>query len=256
MKTDAEILNKIHQNFDALMNNVECIIDPFNPMKALIVTAASGVGKSFNLIRRLDEAQNNLECSYSKISGKCTDLGLYQALYNARGFNHVLLLDDVDVFSTETKLDLLKAALETSNKRDISYISNSKMLKDQGIPTSFEFKGKVIFISNKNFVQIMKSKSKMASHMKALVTRNTFVDLGIHEAREIMIQIEDVMKKTNIVKQYNLTDAQSDDILQFMKQNFDRLLEPSLRTPVNLSALVLKYPNTWKETAKASLMDI
>lgn len=254
IKTDEQILTNIQSRFKAMMQTVECIIDPFNPIRAMIVTGAPGVGKSYNLIKRLEAANSALECNYHKISGKITPLGLYQALNKTSAFGSVLLLDDVDVFADEGTLDILKAALDSSKTRTVSYISNSSVLRREGIPNQIEYYGKIIFVSNKDFSSILNADTKMTPHVKALVTRGTFIDLQIHDARTIMLQIEDVMTKTKMLRQYGVSDESSAEILAFMKDNLNRLLEPSLRTPVNMCGLVLKHPTNWRETAEVSFL--
>ncbi|WNA16190.1 hypothetical protein XaC1_555 [Xanthomonas phage XaC1] len=251
--TDEQIRSNIHQRFGAMMTTLECIIDPFNTIRAMIVTGAPGVGKSYNLIKRLEQAHDNLECDFHKISGKVTPLGLYQALNKTRHFGSVLLLDDVDVFEDEGTLDILKAALDSSKTRTVSYISNSNVLRKEGIPNQIEYSGKIIFVSNKNFMHILNSNSKLQPHVKALVTRGTFIDLQIHDTRSILIQIEDVLTHTDMLTKH-VSVQQQKDILDFMKSNADRLLEPSLRTPINISGLVLHDAQNWKNTAEVSFL--
>jgi len=253
-KTDAEILATINKSFSSMMDTVECIIDPFNPIRAMIVSGAAGVGKSFNLIKRLEQAAENLECTYHKISGKITPLGLYQVLHESRNLGSVLLLDDADVFSEEGTLDLLKAALDSSKTRTVSYITNSPTLAKQGIPSQIEYFGKIIFITNKNFSKVLKGTSKMKDHVRALITRGSFIDLHLHDNRSIMLQIEDVMKKSNIMSQYGLSTGQCNDALVFMKNNVERLMEPSLRMAVEIAGFMLKYPQNWRQLAEVNCL--
>ncbi len=253
-KTDAEILSTINKSFTAMMDTVECIIDPFNPIRAMIVSGAAGVGKSFNLIKRLEQASANLECTYHKISGKITPLGLFKVLNDTKNLGSVLLLDDADVFSEEGTLDLLKAALDSSKTRTVSYISNSPMLAKQGIPSQIEYYGKIIFITNKNFSKVLKGTSKMKDHVRALITRGSFIDLHLHDNRSIMIQIEDVMKKSNIMSQYGLSNEQCNDALMFMKNNVQRLMEPSLRMAVEIAGFMLKHPQNWRKLAEVNCL--
>ena len=50
----------------------------------------------------------------------------------------------------DLSLNILKAALDSSKKRYISWNTDSNMLGREGIPDRFEFKGSVIFITNIN----------------------------------------------------------------------------------------------------------
>lgn len=237
---------RIADNFNAMIDTLECVINPLNPIKSMTVTGASGIGKSYNLIQRLKEADETGYCNFHYLNSKCTTLGLYEALWNAREVGSVLLLDDVDVFDTEDKLNLLKAALETDEERIITYMSTSRHLIDNGIPTQFDFRGKIIFITNKDLVKISESNSNLSTHVDALMTRGVFVDLEIHDNESIMIHIENIMKSTNIVAKFGIDQNGADQILNFMLKHADNLRKPSLRTPVQLSGLYIQHPEKWE----------
>lgn len=240
---------RISENFDAMMSTVECLINPFNPIKAMTVTGASGIGKSYNVIKRLMEADDMGDCNYHYLNGKCTTLGLYQAMWNAREVGSILLMDDVDVFDNEDKLNLLKAGLESDDERIITYMSSSRVLADNGIPTQFDFRGKIVFITNKDLVKISESTSALSPHVDALMTRGAFIDLEIHDNESIMIHIENIMRTTNIVKKFGIDDKGAEDILNFMLKNSENLRKPSLRMPVQLAGLYLQYPDSWETHA-------
>jgi archaellum component FlaC len=244
-----KLKQRIEENFEAMMDSLECIMNPFNPIKSMTVTGASGIGKSFNVIKRLKESHDSGLCNYHYLNGKCTTLGLYQEFYKARHLGSILLMDDVDVFDNEDKLNLLKAALETDDERIITYMSSSQVLRDNGIPTQFDFKGKVVFITNKDLVKISESKSALAPHVGALMTRGTFVDLQIHDNESIMIHIENVMRTTNIVKSLNISQDISDQILDFMMEHSDNLRMPSLRMPIQIAGYYMEHPTKWKRLA-------
>lgn len=248
------LLTKIQKNFDSMMATLECIIDPFNPIKSMIVTGASGIGKTYNLEKRLDQAHANGDCNFSVINSKCTALGLYKALYNSRNLCSVLLLDDVDVFSSEDTLNILKAALDTGNKRYITYQSCSTELRSAGIPNEFEFKGKVIFITNRDLNKMRLGNSNLVPHINALLSRAVFIDLEIHDNESIMVHIENVIKSTDILSNLGLNKTAQNAVLEFLMVNYDSLINPSLRTPVQLSGLYLRYPDTWTTLAEKAFL--
>ncbi|SOK59333.1 Thioredoxin, phage-associated [Yersinia phage fHe-Yen9-03] len=237
---------RIAENFDAMMDTLECVLNPLNPIKSMTITGASGIGKSYNVIKRLKEADESGFCNYHYLNSKCTTLGLYQALWNAREIGSVLLLDDVDVFDTEDKLNLLKASLETDEERIITYMSTSRHLADNDIPTQFDFRGKIVFITNKDLVKISESNSALSPHVDALMTRGVFIDLEIHDNESIMVHIENIMNSTNIVAKFGINSEGAKSILNFMLKNSANLRKPSLRMPVQLAGLFLQYPDKWE----------
>lgn len=234
--------NQIKYRFSIMMNSVERIISTESLSKGLIITGASGVGKSYNVIKRLEEAHSNLECNYYFLNGKCTPLELYKKLYEARYSGSVLLLDDVEVFDNMDKLNILKAVLDTSDKRVVSYASSTSSLKKENIPTQFEFNGKVIFLTNTNLVELAKGSTKLAPHAEALITRNVFVDLELFDRESIMAHIENVMTETNILSKYGISDTASDAILKFISDNQKKFRSLSLRLPIHIADI---YKSNW-----------
>ena len=247
---------QIEKNFNSMMAALECLLDTLaNSINSLIVSGKGGVGKTYNVDQRLQKADDNFEIDYKKISGKVTTLGLYEALYRSRHAASVLLLDDVDIFSDETNIDLLKAVLDTSEKRVVSYATSAKYLEQQGIPKQFEFRGKVIFLTNKNLSQIAKGKSSLAPHIDALITRSIFVDLQLFTNEEVMIHIENIMNKTNILENNGVNKNGCKAILNWMLNNEERLRSPSLRMPVLIAGLYNKFPYDWESMAENMFLE-
>lgn len=247
---------QIEKNFKSMAAALECLLDTqANSVNSLIVSGRGGVGKTYSVDKRLTEADQAYEIDYKKISGKVTTMGLYEALYKSRHAASVLLLDDVDIFSDETNIDLLKAVLDTSSKRVVSYSTSSKYLDQQGIPKQFEFRGKVIFLTNKNLSQIAKGKTALSPHIDALITRSIFIDLQLFTNEEVMIHIENIMKKTNILENQFVSKEGSQQILNWMLKNEDSLRSPSLRMPVLMAGLYNKFPFDWEDMAENMFLE-
>lgn len=245
----------IIERFECMMDNYECIADPFNPIKSMTITGASGVGKSFNIINRLKSDDERGMVNFHYLNGKCTTLGLFMAIWEARQVGSVLLLDDVDVYDNEDKINLLKAALESDDERIMTYKTSSKVLADAGIPQQFDFNGKIIFITNKDLVKISKGNTDLAPHVSAIMTRGVFVDLCLHDNESIMIHIETIMSTTNIVKRY-VSDSDAVEILDFMVENAVKLRSPSLRLPVQLAGLVKAHGPKWRTIANNTMLEV
>ena len=64
-----------------------------------------------------------------------------------RDKDQIVIFDDCDsVLQDKVAVNILKAALDSYDKRTISWLQ--KGFIDDGLPNSFEFQGNVIFISN------------------------------------------------------------------------------------------------------------
>ena len=116
-----------------------------NITSSLLICGQSGLGKSHTVLEILKE--NNLveDEDYIIIKGYATPKALYATLYENR--DKIVIFDDCDsVLKDPTSLNILKGALDSYAVRKISWLS--KGFIDDGLPSSFNFEGQVIFISN------------------------------------------------------------------------------------------------------------
>ena len=118
---------------------------------SLVITGMAGVGKTHLVKETLKQMGLKESYDFEHFKGKATAAGLYLTLY--ANSDKIVVLDDCDsVFKDDDAVNILKAALDSYDTRQISYIS-TKPLKDEygePIPSRFEFTGKIIFISNIN----------------------------------------------------------------------------------------------------------
>ena len=118
---------------------------------SLVITGMAGVGKTHLVKETLTNMGLRESHEFEHFKGKATPAGLYMTLY--ANSDKIIVLDDCDsVFKDDDAVNILKAALDSYDTRQISYIS-TKPLKDEfgdPIPSRFEFTGKIIFISNIN----------------------------------------------------------------------------------------------------------
>jgi Cdc6-like AAA superfamily ATPase len=116
---------------------------------SLVITGMAGVGKTHLVKETLKQMGLKESYDFEHFKGKATAAGLYMTLY--ANSDKIVVLDDCDsVFKDDDAVNILKAALDSYDTRQISYIS-TKPLKDEfgePIPSRFEFTGKIIFISN------------------------------------------------------------------------------------------------------------
>jgi hypothetical protein len=133
---------------------------------SLLITGSAGLGKTFLVKRTLENIGLKESYGFVHFKGRATAAGLFSTLYEHS--NSVIVLDDCDsVFKDPDAVNILKAALDSYDTRRISYLS-TKPIKDADgnpVPRSFEFTGKIIFISNisqSNLDDAIKSRSFVA----------------------------------------------------------------------------------------------
>ena len=155
------------------------------------------MGKSFGVEEVLSkddlfDVMGQRKPKYEVVKGAMSALGLYAKLYEFANKGNVVVFDDCDsVLLDDLSLNILKAALDTSKKRTIHWNTDSRLLRSEGVPNSFEFKGGAIFITNIKFDNV-RSK-KLRDHLEALESRCHYLDLTIDTEREKILRIKQIV---------------------------------------------------------------
>ena len=160
----------------------------------------------------------------------------------------MLVFDDCDsVLMDDVCLNLLKGALDSGKKRKISWLADSNLLRREGVPDSFEFKGSVVFITNLKFENVRSQ--KMRDHLDALQSRCHYLDLTLDTMRDKMLRIRQIAGDGALFEGYNFNQEQQDSILNFMEKNKNNLREMSLRMALKIADLVKSFPDRWESMA-------
>jgi len=254
-ETDEEIMQRIENRFNILDDMTKATIS--GDIRAMIVVGPPGVGKSYGVEYQLEKAGifdkiSGKKMRYEVIKGAMTPIGLYCTLYKYSDPKNVLVFDDCDsILMEDLALNILKAALDSGKKRRIYWNSDSSMLRREGVPDQFDFKGSVIFITNLKFDNL-RSK-KLQDHLEALQSRCHFLDLTLNTMRDKFLRIKQIFRKGDLFQDYDLTIEQGEEILQFMNNNKDRLREMSLRMALKIADLRKVSPN-WQSLAENTCM--
>ena len=256
VETDEEVMARIGERFDILDQMTKATIA--GDVRAMIVVGPPGVGKSYGVEKQLEHSGlfdklSGRKIKYEVIKGAMTPIGLYCTLYKHSDKNNVLVFDDCDsVFQDDVSLNILKAALDSGKKRRIYWNSDSAMLRREGVPDMFDFKGSCIFITNLQF-QNLKSK-KLQDHLEALQSRCHFLDLTLNTMRDRFLRIKQIYKKGELFADYDFTQEQGDQVIEFMEQNQSRLREMSLRMALKIADLTKVSETNWKALASTTCM--
>ena len=102
-------------------------------------------------------------------------IGLYQKLFKFSNPGNILVLDDCDsILFDDIALNILKAALDSSKKRYISWNTESRVLANEGVPDRFEFRGSVIMITNIKF-DYVRSKNYRITYKRLCLDVTTWI---------------------------------------------------------------------------------
>jgi hypothetical protein len=228
-------------------------------IRSLIVSGAPGMGKSFTTQKLLTDAHENGKIRAEVVSGAITGVNLYKLLFRFSAENDVILLDDCDsIYEDEDSMNLLKAATDTLDDvkgRKISWLSESSSLKSEDIPTSFYFKGTLIFITNKDLqMEIDYGSKSMAPHYRALMSRAHYVDLRLHDIEDCFAWVEHMVKTNHILVAFGLDRGQETEALQWLEKNVNTVRELSIRTARKVAEYMLSDPSNWETFARVVLL--
>lgn len=253
--TDQQLMDQISHRFQILEHMTQATIA--GDIRALIVQGPPGVGKSHGVLTQMERASMFDEIAgrpprYEVIKGATTSLGLYATLYKFSDPGCVLVFDDCDsVFNDELSLNICKAALDSGRRRRIFWNSDSALLRREGIPDSFDFRGSVIFITNVQFDNIRSR--RMQDHLAALQSRCHFVDLGISNNRGKLLRIQQLLQQ-DMLADYGFDQQVTQQLFEFIQIHEARWREISLRLVIKLADLRKIMPSSWQQTAEVTLM--
>jgi len=255
-QTDEERMAEIAERFEILHEMTKAATA--GDIRAMIVSGPPGVGKSYGVELEIEKATLLDQIAGRRlraevVKGSATAIGLYQALYKYSDTNCVIVFDDCDsILLDDVCLNLLKGALDSGKKRKISWLSDSRILRSEGIPDSFEFKGSVIFITNLKFDK-MKSQ-KLRDHLDALQSRCHYLDLTLDTMRDKVLRIKQIARSGELFADLELSEIAQDEIIAFMSDNKDRLREMSLRMAIKIGQLYKSFPTKWAALAQSTCM--
>jgi hypothetical protein len=258
-ETDEAIIERLRERFTILDDMTRAVKK--GDVRAMIVSGPPGVGKSFGVEKVLsrhdvfaDVAQDEKLKKYEVVKGAMSAIGLYKKLYEFSAKKNILVFDDCDsVLLDDLSLNILKAALDSSAKRTIHWNTDSRVLRSEGVPNSFEFKGGAIFITNIKFENV-KSK-KLRDHLEALESRCHYLDLTIETDREKLLRIRQVTQDHNLFETngFEFSESEKNEVIDFIADNKHNMREMSLRMVIKVAALKASMPN-WRKVAQLTCM--
>lgn len=226
---------------EKLVNMVASGVQP-----SAVVTGEGGLGKTYTVTKTLEangyrdisdladfqvgSVINTRKC-FTFVKGYSTAKGLYRTLFENN--KSIIVFDDCDaVLKDPVALNLLKGALDSYGKRIITWNAD---MRDDDLPRSFNFEGRVIFISNM-------SQDKID---QAIRSRSMMIDLSMTTNQKID-RMEYIAMSDEFLPEY---DAEvKADALALIRAIKDDVKEISLRTLIAVSK-VRASNKDWKDLA-------
>ena len=206
-------------------------------LRSLLIYGGPGTGKTHTIMKAIAEAGLSKGKDYVKLSGKATPIEIYKTLFMYRD-GGMIVFDDLDsMWGNQDATNVLKSALDSSPVREISWVSTNttnvsrmddeeraqlfQQIDDQidtdptnariKYPSSFDFKGRVIFISNlkkEEFDSAIMSRSakinmdlspaQILERMKKILPTLGEADVPIEKKEELLAHLETMHKRKEI----------------------------------------------------------
>ena len=256
-ESEKEAMDRIGSRFQVLDEMSKACIS--GDIRAMIVSGPPGVGKSHGVNLQMEKASlfdkiAGKRARFEVVKGAMSGIGLFAILYKYSDSKNVLVFDDCDIWEDPDALNVLKGALDSGKTRRISWNKDSRILREEGIPNSFNFNGSVIFITNLNFAD--RRSNKIKAHLDALQSRCHYLDLTINSERDKLLRIKQVHRDADggLFADYDFSDEQSAEVVSFMWDNHTKLREVSLRMALKSADLIKISPSNWQNLAKATCM--
>ena len=239
----------INERFEFVEGLVNMIASGLTP--SAVITGEGGLGKTYTVnktlvksgLKDLSDAGAlevgsvlNRKNSFTSVKGYSTPKGLYRTLHENK--DSVIVFDDCDsILKDPVALNLLKSALDSYGKRIISWNAD---MRDDDLPRSFNFEGRVIFISNMDQDKID----------QAIRSRSMMIDLSMSQDQKID-RMDYIAASTDFMPEY---DAKvKSDAMALIKELKTEAKEISLRTLISVCKIRAANPKDYKDLASYML---
>ena len=234
----------INERFDFVEKLVTMVASGVQP--SAVITGEGGLGKTYTVTKTLEahgyrdisdlaefqvgSVVNTRKC-FTMVKGYSTAKGLYRTLFENN--KSVIVFDDCDaVLKDPVALNLLKGALDSYGKRIISWNAD---MRDDDLPRSFNFEGRVIFISNMEQDRID----------QAIRSRSMMIDLSMNADQKID-RMEFIAKSDEFMPEFELSHKM--DALALIREISSEAKEISHRTLISVTKIRASNKE-WKDLA-------
>lgn len=235
---------EVNQRFEFIEEVTNMVVE--GESNSVIITGSGGLGKTYTVMECLkkagldeiytdddDEGDGHVRGDYEIVKGFVTPKALYRLLYNNR--ERLVVFDDCDsVWDNPTTVSLLKAALDSYETRNVSWFSEGKSDEDD-LPQRFEFKGKIIFVSN----------LKLTDLDQAVLSRCLYVDVSMtaHEKVARLRSLKGAIRP-------DMSAAMKDECIELIEEHAENIGDLNIRTMLKVCEIRHNNKPNWRDLAE------
>jgi len=237
----------INKRFDFLQRTIRMVASGLQA--SAVISGSGGLGKSYTVRKALVETgltdltvinsevgtRVNRARSFITVKGFSTAKGLYRTLFENN--DSVIVFDDCDsVLKDPVAVNILKGALDSYDTRVISWNAD---MRDEDLPRSFIFTGRVVFISN-----MVEDKID-----QAIRSRSAVIDVTM-SLDDILLRMKTMLKEETFLPDFDMNIKQ--DAMSFIEKFKEKMNEINLRTLITVCKVRAssEQGNDWEEHAE------
>jgi len=224
--------------------------------KGIIISGDAGTGKSHYVKQAFVETGTTESVDMNK-SVSFTAAAFYVKLFLNRNVGDVVVFDDCNLAGSsggdkKAIIDMLKGAMEmTKGERMIGWerASQNQLMKDNNVPSQFDFQGSIIWITNYSFPELEKW---AGPHWEALQSRFIPVSIRLNEQEKLMYTLyllEDIkMLEGDICETFEGGYPQEivDATIKYIRKNYKDMKNVTARIAAKIADTMHNFPNDWE----------
>jgi chromosomal replication initiation ATPase DnaA len=247
-----DVFSTVYKQTTSFIQNKDSAI------KGLLISGDAGTGKTHWVQQAFIDLDETKNAEYIK-GGSISAPALFVKLWLNRAKGRTVILDDCDIIHRSGKektdiLELIKAATEPKHRpRKLSWprASRNQLMIETGCPQEFEYDGTVIWITNDRMPDIKKATKQ---HFDALMSRFNPIRCYFNDVEKLdytlyLIAAEDMLGKKCKAHPNGYSKEVIEDALEYIKTNYDNLIEITPRVAIKIADLRNYFPQDWKMMA-------
>jgi hypothetical protein len=240
-----ESIKEVREEESVVQVYVDMIVKGHKRHGALI--GAPGLGKSYSVVTALKKARLTEGEDYIVLTGKCSPREFFNVLQDFDAPGKFVVIDDCSIEQDVTALGLLRSATDKNN----NYLVRWETTRVYERPSSFNFRGSIIFCAN---IFEGSGRGVKSATIDAVLSRLQPKELAWDTTQMKFAQIFNMVVYADYLSSESastLNIAQKIELLTFMRDNKDKFRKLDLRLPFDCALYMNQHPTRWKSLIRS-----